>query len=208
MATLPHSLFWRRLDTAGSDLALVDDRRGLVARGAAVASGPVPHIVRYDLVTDEAWACVRLEVTAEGAGWLRTVRLERATGRWRVTTAEQGDLDAALVAAGHARTGLPGTEEPGRLDDAIDLDLGRAPLFNTLPVRRLGMLTAPAGTEHTLYMAFVRVPSLEVFRSEQIYTVLGAGKVRYASTGFTADLALDARGWITHYPGLAELASA
>jgi hypothetical protein len=142
-------------------------------------------------------------VTAEGAGWRRTVRLERAAGRWRVTTAEQGDLDAALVAAGRPRAGLPGTEEPSRLDDAIDIDLGNAPLFNTLPVRRLGLLSAPAGTEHRLYMAFVRVPSLEVLRSEQVYTVLGDGRVRYASGTFTAELALDASGWVVHYPGLA-----
>jgi len=204
MATLPKSLFWRRLDTEGSDLALVDDRRGLVARGTAVAAGPVAHVVRYDLVTDETWASARLDVTVEGAGWLRTVRLERAAGRWRVTTAEQGDLDAALIAAGRSRAGLPGTEEPGRLDDAIDIDLGYAPLFNTLPVRRLGLLSAPAGSEHRLFMAFVRVPSLEVFRSEQIYAVLGEGRVRYSSASFTADLTLDAGGWVVHYPGLAD----
>jgi len=207
MATLPHALFWRRLDSDGSDLALVDDRRGLTAHGVAVAAGPVPHAVRYDLVTDEAWASVRLEVTAEGAGWLRTIRLERAAGRWRATTAEQGDLDAALVAAGQARVGLPGTEEPERLVDAVDIDLGNAPLFNTLPVRRLGLLGEPAGTVHKLLMVFVRVPSLEILPVEQIYTVLGDGRINYASDSFTADLTVDGNGWVVHYPGLAERAS-
>src|SRR5690606_38320264 len=85
---LPTSIFWRRTDTDGCDHALVDDRDGLRARGTAVAATPVPYTCRYELVTDERWATMRLEVTTEGAGWERSVRLEHAAGRWRVTTAE------------------------------------------------------------------------------------------------------------------------
>jgi hypothetical protein len=178
-----------------------------VARGVVVAATPVPHTCRYELVTDEAWATVRLEVSAEGGGWLRTARLERAAGRWRVTTAEQGDLDRALVAAGHARSGLPGTEDPDRLADAVDVDLGSSPLFNTLPVRRLGLLKAPAGTEHTIEVAWVLVPSLEVIAAPQRYTAAGDGAtVQFSSRSFIADLTLDADGYVTHYPGLAERA--
>lgn len=200
---MPTAYFWDRIDSSGSDLALVDDRRGLYARGHATAVDPVPHVCRYELVTDEDWAAVRLDVAAEGAGWLRTLKLERAAGRWRASTAEQGDLDAALTALGHPPAGLPGTEEPERLHDAIDVDLWAAPLLNTLPIRRLDLLRAPAGTAHRLTMAFVRLPSLEVFPSEQIYTALGPDKVRFASGTFTADLTVDAQGYVTHYPGLA-----
>jgi len=203
MATLPRALLWQRLDTTGTDLALVNDQRGLVARGVAVAAQPVPHCVRYDLVTDESWASVRLEVSAEGAGWVRTARLERAAGRWRVTTAEQGHLDSALRAAGKPLAGLPGTEDPQRLDRAVDLDLGAAPLFNTLPIRRLGLLTAPPGTAETVTVGWVRVPSLEVLPARQTYTALGGGRVRLAFETFTADLAVDPDGYVTHYPGLA-----
>ncbi|HEX2355695.1 MAG TPA: putative glycolipid-binding domain-containing protein [Micromonosporaceae bacterium] len=203
MPTLPKSLFWRRTDTAGADHALVDDAHGLVARGVAVAATPVPYTCRYELVTDEGWATVRLEVAAEGAGWLRTARLERAAGRWRVTTAEQGDLDRAMVAAGHSRAGLPGTEDPDRLDDAVDVDLSASALFNTLPVRRLGLLTAPHGTHHTIDVAWVLVPSLEVVAAHQRYTALGAA-VGFSSESFTADVALDGDGYVTRYPGLAE----
>ncbi|HEY2950127.1 MAG TPA: putative glycolipid-binding domain-containing protein [Micromonosporaceae bacterium] len=203
MPTLPKSLFWRRTDTAGADHALADDARGLYARGVAVAAAPVPYTCRYELVTDEGWATVRLEVNAEGAGWQRTARLERAAGRWRVTTAEQGDLDRALVSAGHARAGLPGTEEPDRLAEAVDVDLGAAPLFNTLPVRRLGLLAAPPGTERTVVVAWVLVPSLEVVAAEQRYTALDGG-VRFSSRSFSAELDLDADGYVARYPGLAE----
>ena len=204
MPTLPKSLLWHRVDTIGADHALLDDARGLYARGVAVAATPVPYTCRYDLVTDEGWATARLEVSAEGAGWLRTARLERAAGRWRVTTAEQGDLDVRWSAAGHARAGLPGTEDTDRLADAVDVDLSASPLFNTLPVHRLGLATAEAGTEHAITVAWVLVPSLEVVAAKQHYTVLGPGRVRFASQGFTAELASTPDGYVIHYPGLAD----
>jgi uncharacterized protein len=203
VATLPKTLFWQRLDTAGADHALLDDHRGLYARGVSTAATPVPYTCRYELVTDDGWAAVRLEVSVEGAGWVRSTRLERAAGRWRVTTAEQGDLDRALVAAGHRRAGLPGTEDPYRLAAAVDVDLGAAPLFNTLPVRRLGIRE---GDEHRLTVAWVLVPSLEVVAAEQTYTGLAGGRVRYRSGSFSAELELDGEGYVVHYPGLAQRA--
>lgn len=204
MPTFHKSHLWSRTDTVGCDHALLNDRAGIHAHGVAVAAAPLPHTCRYELVTDADWSTVRLEVTAEGAGWLRTVRLERATGRWRVTTGEQGSLGAALAAAGKPPPGMPGIEDSDRLAEAIDVDLGAAPLFNTLPVRRLDLLGAEAGTEHRLTMAWVLVPSLEVLPSGQTYTVLGGGRVRYQSGTFTADLELDPDGYVTRYPGLAD----
>src|SRR5262245_12429135 len=103
MAALPMALFWRRLDTAGSEQVLYSDRAGLRAKGTLVSASPVPIACRYELYTDDTWATARCEVTVEGSGFLRTVRLERAAGRWRVTATEQGNLDAALRAAGHDR---------------------------------------------------------------------------------------------------------
>ncbi|MFD1322520.1 putative glycolipid-binding domain-containing protein [Micromonospora sonneratiae] len=204
MATMPKSLFWSRVDTAGSDQALFDDRRGLAVRGVALAADPLPYTCRYELVADESWSAARLEVGVEGAGWLRTLRLERAAGQWRASTAEQGDLDAALAAAGRPGAGLPGTDDPGRLDDAIDVDLGASPLFNTLPVRRLGLLDAEPGTTHRIVVAWVQVPSLLLAPAEQVYTALGSGRVRFESEGFTAEIQLDAEGYVVHYPGLAQ----
>ena len=206
MSTLPKALFWSRIDTPGADHVLLADGAGLHARGVAVAATPVPYRCRYELVTDETWATVRLEVSVEGAGWLRTVRLERATERWRVVTAEQGNLDRALTAAGHRPTGLPGCEEVAELAEAVDVDLAAAPLFNTLPIRRLGLLDAPADTTHTLTVAYVRLPSLEVAPVEQVYTAMGQDRARYRAGSFTAELTVDSGGYVTHYPGLAQRA--
>ncbi len=200
---MPKSLLWTRIDTAGAEHALVDDGQGLVGHGTQLAADPIPYTCRYQLATDPQWVSVRLEVEVEGAGWRRSVRLERATQRWRVTAAEQGDLDAALAAAGHAPAGLPGVEDPDRLADALDVDLGGSPLFNTLPLRRLGLTTGPADTSHRLDVAWVLLPSLTVLPTEQTYTALGATRFRYATGTFTAEIDVDADAYVLHYPGLA-----
>jgi len=199
MAVLPQSMLWRRLDTAGTDHALLRERSGLYARGTMVAAEPVPHTCGYELVVDEGWVSVRLAVTAEGAGWWRSVKLERAAGRWRVTASEQGDLDAA----GQPRSALPGIEDPELLRAALDVDLAYCPLTNTPPVRRLGLLHARPGTASTLVVAWVRVPSLEVVAARQTYTALGGNRVRYEDDSFAADLTLDDSGYVVAYPGLA-----
>lgn len=201
---MPRSLLWNRTDLPGADHVLLDDRRGLLARGVALAVDPLPYTCRYEVTTDESWATVRLEVSVEGAGWLRSIRLERAAGRWRASTAEQGDLDVALAAAGQPSAGIPGIEDPHRLVDALDVDLGGAPLFNTLPVRRLGLRTATPGTVHRITVAWVLVPSLLVVPSEQVYTALEGGDVRFVDDGFEAELRLDPDGFVLDYPGLAE----
>src|SRR2546429_9268301 len=108
MPVLPRSILWRRLDTAGTDHALLAERSGLYARGTMVAAAPVAYTCGYELLVDEGWVSGRLSVTAEGAGWLRSVKLERAAGRWRVSRSEQGDLGAALGGAQHPPAGAAG----------------------------------------------------------------------------------------------------
>jgi uncharacterized protein len=197
------ALVWQRVDTAGAEYASLDERRGLTARGVAVSADPLPYTCRYELVTDDGWVTARFEATVEGAGWLRSVRMERAAGRWRVTTAERGDLDAALRANGHPSGQMPGCEDPHRLAAALDVDLYASPLTNTLPLRRLRLLDAAPGTATTITAAWVLLPSLAVLPSEQTYTVIAPGRVRYASGTFTAEVDLDGDGYVTHYPGLA-----
>jgi len=203
MAVGLHSLFWERRDTAGAEHALVDTRAGLRARGTALAVHPIAYSARYDLRTEAGWATVSLEVGTEGAGWGRTLRLESDGGRWRATAAEQGDLDAALTAAGHAGAGLPGSEDPDLLYGVFDVDLTGSPLTNALPIRRLGLLQAEPGVAHRISVAWVLLPSLEVIQADQIYTAMDDGRVRFASETFSADLTVDDDGFVLDYPGLA-----
>jgi uncharacterized protein len=83
------------------------------------------------------------------------------------------------------------------LDGADFFDLAASPLFNSLPVL--------AGLEQAgdFVMAFIDVPSLAVERSEQRYEPLGAGRVRFRSGSFTAELEFDDDGLVTFYEGLA-----
>lgn len=204
MSVLPRSLFWERRDTTGAEHALVDARTGLHARGTALAVHPIAYTARYEIRTDPSWVTTSVEVTTEGGGWSRTLRMEADGGRWRATTAEQGDLDAALTAGGHARAGLPGTEDPDLLVGAYDVDLTGSPLTNTLPIRRLGLDKAEPGVAHRVSVAWVLLPSLEVIQADQIYTAVGDGRVRFANETFSADLTVDDDGFVVEYPGLAQ----
>jgi hypothetical protein len=198
MTVLPRAIAWQRTDTTGGEYAGFSDRRGLFVRGLAFSADPTVYCCRYELSTDDEWVSNRFEATVEGPGWLRTLRMERAAGRWRVTTAEQGNLNAVVRSAP-----FPGSEEPGRLSDALDVDLYASPLTNTLPIRRLGLLGQPPGTTRTITAAWILLPSLAVLPLEQTYTVLDKGKLQYASNGFTAALDVDEDGFVVTYPGLA-----
>jgi hypothetical protein len=81
-------------------------------------------------------------------------------------------------------------------------DLGYSPLFNSLPVWRDG-LEQP----RDYVMSWVSVPDLSVSPSEQRYEQIGTRHVRYRAGSFTADLELDADGFVVRYPRLAELVS-
>jgi uncharacterized protein len=183
---------------------LLSDASGLHARGTQLCADPIPYTCRYELYTDEGWATVHVEASVEGAGFLRVVRLERASGRWRVTASEQGDLEAALRAAGAPPAGLPGCESPDLLAGALDIDLENSPLTNTLPLRRLALFERAPGATHDIEMAFVRLPSLEVVHSVQTYRALGGGVVDFRSGDFQATLTMDSDGYIIHYPDLAQ----
>lgn len=197
-------LFWDRRDVAGAESVLLDDDgAGLFGRGTVLGAVPVPFVVGYEVRTDSEGIGARLDVRAEGAGWARTVRLELAAGRWRVTGSEQGDLDAALVAAGHARVGRPGCADPDQLYSAFDADLAGSPFFTGLPIRRLGLPGAELGVSHRISVALVLVPSLEVVQGDQIFTPLDGGRVRFASETFSADLAYDDRGFVIDFPASA-----
>lgn len=105
---------------------------------------------------------------------------------------EPGRLRAEVVGGPSIDIGLDGTDF---------FDLGLSPLFNSLPVL--------AGLEEAtdFVMAFVRVPSLEVTRSEQRYEPVGDRVVRYRSGSFVADITFDEDGFVTHYEHLAQRVS-
>jgi uncharacterized protein len=85
--------------------------------------------------------------------------------------------------------------------ETLDVDLQFSPLFNSLPVRRDRLLEGGFARVYT--MAFVLVPELSVVPSQQEYTPLEQGVVRYSSGTFSADIRFDSDGFVEDYPGLA-----
>ena len=105
----------------------------------------------------------------------------------------------------------PGIREAASIEGAVDCDIALCPVTNSMPILRLGAL-AHAVPETAFVMAWVALPSLEVVRSDQLYsaeapfsTAAGHAVVRYrsASRDFVGDLTVDPDGIVIDYPGLA-----
>jgi hypothetical protein len=161
----------------------------LRASGRLIAAGEAAdeaYSASFELSTDEGGVVSRLLLRSTTADEERQLSLSR-------TEDEVWLFDHGTGA------------ERDEFDGACDVDVLGAVLFNTLPVRRLGLHREP-GT-HDLPMVFVTLPDLSVTLSRQTYrtvSVHGDGAVvNYASDGFTADLAVDAEGFVVDYPGLA-----
>ena len=92
----------------------------------------------------------------------------------------------------------------------MDVDLAFSPMFNTLPIRRLGLHRNRG--DHVIAVAFVSLPDLTVEVVEQRYrtvSTLGEGEwpgqatVEFAWDAFTAEIVVDAEGVVLSYPGVA-----
>jgi uncharacterized protein len=169
-------LAWRGLDEWRAEGCRIErDDQGFRAVGVQLGS---TYQLDYGLETDPGLLTRRLVVTVKDADGERGVLLERS------------EEDGAWSANGEPVAGF---------EDALDIDLALSPLTNYMPIARLG----GEPTEHV--MAWIDVPSLEVTRSRQRYEPLGRRRVRFVGLddGFTAELDLDADGFVLHYPDLA-----
>src|SRR6266508_4306207 len=110
-------------------------------------------------------------------------------------------LDLYCDGAGHWADDT-GAELPG-LAGCFDIDISVTPFTNSLPIRRL--LLSP-GVSADITVVYIDLPALTVQPEMQRYTRLAGDIARYRfearSTGFTADLPVDADGLVQDYPGL------
>jgi uncharacterized protein len=169
-------LAWRGLDEWRAEGCRIErDADGLRAVGVQLSSA---YQLDYGLETGPELYTRRFVVTVKDAQGERGILLERSE--------DQGAWTA---------NGEPLPEVEG----ALDIDLALSPLTNYMPAARLG----EEPRDHL--MAWIDVPSLEVSASPQRYEPLGPRQVRYVSLDgdFTAELDLDADGFVLHYPGLA-----
>lgn len=96
-------------------------------------------------------------------------------------------------------------EEIGVVHGCIDIDLNFSPVTNLLPIRRHRLAV---GEEAAVTAAWLRFPSFALEPLDQIYRRTDERHYHYASAGgsFTAELTVNAQGFVTHYPGLWQIA--
>ncbi|MGW5318483.1 putative glycolipid-binding domain-containing protein [Nocardia thailandica] len=199
--TTRRTIAWTGVDEPGRlDAASVTLRAdALTALGTSRAAD---YVTAWSLDTGPGWVTRVLAVTVRGAGWSRSVRLDRdGSGAWSAVATADGAPPADLPA--------PGLADPRAVAGALDCDLGLCPLTNTMPILRHDLHRAPAGPPRAFVMAWVEVPSLRVLRSDQVYTPCGragdAALIEYASAArdFTARLTVDEDGLVRDYEHLA-----
>ena len=182
-SALTDSILWRRLDRPGHEAArLVDAESEWRLRGAAVFlhEGQAGRL-DYEVVCDRGWHTRSARIS----GWVGDDPIE---------------IEIAVDSAGLWR--LNGRDCP-EVAGCIDLDLNFSPSTNLLPIRRLDLAI---GEEAPVRAAWLRFPSFSLEPLDQLYRRVDDSRYRYESAGgeFTADLEVDASGFVTRYPGFAE----
>ena len=179
-------LVWQWLSEPGIEqLRLGAGSGGVRARSRVLGVwDEQPMRATYRITLDPDWRFHRLDAAWSDPEGTRRVRL------WR-------DSDSIWHDAGGPRPDLAGCEY---------IDVNWTPLTNTLPIRRLGL--AP-GEAREIRVAYLPVPSFQMYASPQRYTHLDERHWRFESldTGFTADLTVDDQGIVTEYAGLFRLVS-
>ena len=178
-------LEWEALDWPGLEHVVISaGPDGFRANGQLILGPPVgPASVSYQLSCDASWHVSSLTIGAASAAGSRDLTLS-------------ADHDGHWLADGQPRPDL---------DGCTDVDISLTPLTNTLPIRRLHWAR---GVVHELDVVYVSAPGLTVRRATQRYTLLSAGAAdkagvyRYESGLFTADLLVDADGFVGEYPGI------
>lgn len=180
---MERNILWMPWDGPGLEhLRLTDATGDILADGViiGVADG-APFRARYTVQCDPQWR-------------VRAVRIDMLDGANR-------RLDLYCDGAGHWADDT-GAELPG-LAGCFDIDISVTPFTNSLPIRRL--LLSP-GVSADITVVYIDLPALTVQLEMQRYTRLAGDIARYRfearSTGFTADLPVDADGLVQDYPGL------
>ena len=175
MGTHPQIL-WRRLDQPGHDSCRIwqdGDLRGL--DGVAVWRDPTgPAHLAYHVACNADWVTRSVRVQGRVGPHDLTLSIHRAeTGAWRVN--------------GESLPDLHGLQH---------MDLGFTPATNTLPIRRL---IATRQAEAALAAVWLDPADWALKALPQTYQRSDTGW-RYTSPGFSADLTVDADGFVTDYP--------
>lgn len=177
------SVLWRRLDRPGHEAArlIEEDSQWHLAGTAVFLHERQPCRLDYLVVCDREWRTVAARI----AGWVgvKTIEIECSADsarRWRLHGAACSQVEGCL-----------------------DIDLNFSPSTNLLPIRRSNLAV---GQEVGVRAAWLRFPSFTLEPLEQVYRRTGAATYHYESAGgsFTAELEVDAAGFVLLYPGFCQ----
>ncbi|GAA1482400.1 putative glycolipid-binding domain-containing protein [Gordonia sinesedis] len=164
-------------------LHVAGDRVKAYGRIIAAASGDREAFsASYELITNDAGVTKRLSVhlvRADGESQLRIARDEE--GNWLVDDGSDDKL----------RSDFGGAQ---------DVDLALSPMFNALPIRRMGLAATEGGTD--LPVAYVHLPSGTVEPATLHYTVDTDG-IHVVSPLADSRLTIDDNGFVIDYSDLA-----
>lgn len=171
-----------RLETVRAVLS----ERGIRANGYIIAGGSASYGASYSVLVDAAGRTRRLSVQSDTAEGERHLSLTRTPG---------GPWVLESTAGSSPITGL---------DAAFDVDLQTSAFTNTLALRRAGLIgpDVPVGTEATVTVARVSIPTLTVEPIEQHYTVLGNNRIGYRGTLGDMVITVDEQGFVLDFPNL------
>jgi hypothetical protein len=183
----PAVLTWHARDVPRMESARVQlSGSRIKAYGRIVAAATSSHpafSASYDLVTDDTGATKRLSLTMTLAERERQLSIARdEEGMWLVRDHQNQTSRAAY-------------------DGALDVDVVFSPLFNALPIRRLGLHRQAATLE--LPVVYVRLPELTVELETISYRSTGTAEISLKSPIAETTVTVDDDGFILDYPGLA-----
>jgi hypothetical protein len=191
-------IFWRPLAWPGMEQLFIeqDDERYVVDGMILALINDVPSRAWYHAHLSSDWRFERL--------WLQhTSEMPFAEGSFGV---ERGSRELWVDDDGSWRH--RGFEQVPDLTGCIDIDIAVTPFTNTLPIRRLQLLEEGQSAE--IAVAWIHIPELTIENARQRYTLLErtstGARYRFEglSSGFQADLDVDADGLVIDYPGLWE----
>lgn len=138
----------------------------------------------YELQTDESGATKRFGLTVTLAERERQLAISRDEENMWLVTGQKN-------------------EKRANFNGALDVDLVFSPFFNALPIRRLGI--HERAETLTLPIVYVNVPEMTVDAATVSYTSEGRlDGIKLRSPVADTTVTVDADGFITDYPDLAE----
>jgi hypothetical protein len=178
---LHRTIRWRPLEGAGLEhCEITETAEGITVRGMIIGDREGrAYGARYELRLDPTWV-------------FRIIHIERVDG---ATLSLSSDGKGSWIDGENRHMAA--------LSSCIDIDLSGSPVTNTLPIRRARLTP---GMPQRFTMAWIPLDTLEPFPDEQIYTKLDERLYLFESGdgSFKAELAVDADGFVAHYPTLFE----